>query len=255
MHFQTAIHTDIGIRKETNEDASLVLQADTDFGNVLMAVICDGMGGLAKGEVASASLIQAFSYWFRTDFPAILYEGLNSDRLRSSWETLVNQANQSISEYAKKLHVNMGTTCVALLIVGGIYYIINVGDSRVYLLTDDLYQLTKDQTFVQREVDAHRMTYAQAQLDPHRNVLLQCVGASETVEPDYYTGKLAKEQCFLLCSDGFRHVIEPWEIYQRLSPSAVSDREQMKEQLRILTEMNKQRQETDNISAILIRAC
>lgn len=253
MQFLTAFHTDVGIRKETNQDASLILKASTDFGDVLMAVVCDGMGGLAKGEVASASLTYALSNWFQTEFPSILYEGLNSDRLRVSWERLVDQANRCISEYAEKLHVNMGTTCVVLLIVGEIYYILNVGDSRVYLLSDDIYQLTKDQTYVQREVDAHHMTYAQAQFDPHRNILLQCVGASEEVAPDYYSGKLTAGQCFLLCSDGFRHMLEPWELYQRLSPAAASSAEQMQEQLRILTDINKQRQETDNITAILIR--
>ena len=255
MQFLTALHTDIGIRKETNQDASVLLQASTDFGNVLMAAVCDGMGGLDKGEAASASLACALSGWFRSEFPCILYEGLNSDRLRVSWERLVNQANRCISEYAEKRQVHMGTTCVVLLIVGELYYILNVGDSRVYLLSDDLYQLTKDQTYVQREVDAHHMTYAQARLDPHRNILLQCVGASDAVAPDYYSGKLAAGQSFLLCSDGFRHRVEPWELYQRLSPAAASSREQMQEQLRILTELNKQRQETDNITAILIRAC
>ena len=255
MQFLTALHTDIGIRKETNQDASVLLQASTDYGNVLMAAVCDGMGGLDKGEAASASLACALSDWFQTEFPSILYEGLNSDRLRVSWERLVNQANRCISEYADKLQVHMGTTCVVLLIVGELYYILNVGDSRVYLLSDDVYQLTKDQTYVQREVDAHHLTYAQAQLDPRRNILLQCVGASDAVAPDYYSGKLAAGQCFLLCSDGFRHRLEPWELYQRLSPAAASSREQMHEQLRILTELNKQRRETDNITAILIRTC
>ena len=61
MNFLTAFHTDIGIKKKTNQDSLLIHQARTDTGNVLLAVICDGMGGLAKGEVASACMIRAFS--------------------------------------------------------------------------------------------------------------------------------------------------------------------------------------------------
>lgn len=253
MNFLTATHTDVGIKKKTNQDSLLVLQAQTDYGNVLLAVVCDGMGGLSKGETASASVIHAFSDWFQKEFPTILYAGLHPDTLRSSWEQLVTNANKRIGEYGDRCGTNLGTTCVAILIVENIYYIINVGDSRVYLISDNLYQLTKDQTYVQREIDAHRMTYEQALRDPQRNVLLQCIGASDYVQPDFFTGTLTANQCIMLCSDGFRHVIDPREIYQVLMPAAATDVQSMRQGLIQLTELNKQRMETDNISAILIR--
>ena len=69
MEFLTAMHTDIGIKKNTNQDSALILEADTDFGKILLAVICDGMGGLAKGEVASSALITMLSNWFENDLP------------------------------------------------------------------------------------------------------------------------------------------------------------------------------------------
>ena len=59
MNFYTAAHTDVGIKKDTNQDSYCILQAETPKGNILMAVICDGMGGLESGEVASASIIRA----------------------------------------------------------------------------------------------------------------------------------------------------------------------------------------------------
>ena len=112
---------------------------------------------------------------------------------------------------------------------------------------------TKDQTYVQRELDANRMTYEQSLVDPQRSVLLQCVGASDIVEPAYYIGTTQPGQCFLLCCDGFRHVVEPAEFFEYLNPKKATDAKQMRENLIYLTELNKERQETDNITAALIK--
>lgn len=253
MNFLTAFHTDVGIKKKTNQDSLLIHQAQTESGNVLLAVICDGMGGLAKGEVASACMIRAFSEWFQTELPCMLSAGLQPEALRTGWEKLVNDVNQKITVYSMNNSVSMGTTCVALLVVNETYYIMNIGDSRIYLISDNIYQLTKDQTYVQREMDAGRMTYEESLRDPQRNVLLQCVGASSVVEPDFFMGDVEINQTYLLCCDGFRHVITPEEFYRYLSPAMATDSGTMQKNLEYLTEMNKQRMETDNITAVLVR--
>lgn len=253
MYFVTANHTDVGIKKSTNQDSMLIEQAETDNGSVLLAVVCDGMGGLAKGEVASATLIRRLSGWFYQELPKLLYGGLQPDMLRASWENLITETNHKIADYGERLGVPLGTTCVAFLAVENVYYIMNIGDSRAYLLSDNLYQLTKDQSYVQREVDLGRMTPEQAAIDPQRSVLLQCVGASAVVEPDFFAGALEPGQCFLLCSDGFVHVISSQEIYERLNASASVSTEVMKQNLAYLVELDKSRGETDNISALLFK--
>lgn len=253
MNFLTAYHTDVGIKKKTNQDSLLIHQAQTETGNVLFAVICDGMGGLAKGEVASACMIRTFSEWFQSDLPQLLAGGLQPESLRESWEKIVAKVNQRITNYSIENSVSMGTTCAALLIVGSTYYIMNIGDSRVYLISDNVYQLTKDQTYVQREMDAGRMTMEEALRDPQRNVLLQCVGASAVIEPDFYMGDVEINQCYMLCCDGFRHVIDPREMYQHMNSGVCGDAETMKRNLMYLIDLNKQRRETDNITAVLIR--
>lgn len=253
MNFLTAYHTDVGIHKKTNQDSLLIHQAQSEYGNVLLAVMCDGMGGLAKGEVASACMIKYFSNWFFVELPVMLSEGMEPERLRASWENLVDSVNRKITEYSDKYSVSMGTTCVALLVVDRTYYIMNIGDSRAYLLSDNIYQLTKDQTYIQREMDLGRMTYEESLTDPQRNVLLQCVGASDVIEPDFFMGDVNINQCFMLCCDGFRHVVDPREFYQLLNPQVSVDAATMQQNLVYLTELNKQRRETDNISAILIR--
>lgn len=253
MNFLTAYHTDVGIKKQTNQDSILIHQAQSDVGNVLLAVVCDGMGGLAKGEVASAMMIKSFSNWFCVELPVMLSEGFQPEALRASWENLVYTVNRKIGDYSDQTGVSMGTTCVALLVVDKTYYIMNIGDSRIYLISDNIYQLTKDQTYVQREMDLGHMTYEQAMQDPQRNVLLQCVGASSVIEPDFFMGDIDINQCYMLCCDGFRHVIDPSEFFQYLNPGVSNDPAVMKQNLVYLTELNKQRLETDNISAILIR--
>ena len=129
----------------------------------------------------------------------------------------------------------------------------NIGERRIYLISDNIYQLTKDQTYVQREMDAGRMTYEESLRDPQRNVLLQCVGASPVIEPDFFMGDVQINQCYMLCCDGFRHVIDPREFYQYLNPKVCSEPQTVQRNLIALTELNKQRQETDNITAALIR--
>lgn len=253
MKFLTAYHTDVGIKKKTNQDSFLIHQAQTDFGTVLLAVMCDGMGGLAKGEVASATIIRDFSVWFKNTLPKLLLAGFQPEELRRSWEELVATANERIAAYSQNNGVSMGSTCVTFLVIGNTYYIMNIGDSRVYLISDNVYQLTKDQTYVQREVDMGRMTYEQSLVDPQRSVLLQCIGASDVIIPDFFAGSVEENQCYMICCDGFRHVIEPCEFYQYLGPIAARDEQTMLENIKYLTELNKQRMETDNISCLLIR--
>lgn len=253
MNFKIAVHTDVGIKKSTNQDSVLVKTAQTDFGNVLLCAICDGMGGLAKGELASATMVRMLSKWFEEEFPGLLYQGLQEKTLKSSWNRLIDRANKKISCYGQVRHINLGTTMVVLLVTGQTYFIVNVGDSRIYQIKKRFAQLTKDQTVVQREVDLGRITAEDAGKDPRRNILLQCIGASRTIDPQYVTGKVETGTLFLLCSDGFRHVVTPEELQQSLDAKFQSEQE-MKNRLRFLTELNKSRHETDNISAALIRA-
>lgn len=253
MNFLKVAHTDVGIKKKTNQDSVLIREASTDHGQVLLTVVCDGMGGLAKGEVASSTVIDSVSEWFETEFADILYTGMDQNELRISLENFIYRMNEKIQTYSKMNRCSMGTTFVLLVVVGDKYYIMNVGDSRAYYIRDSFNQLTKDQTYVQREIDMGRMTPEEAEKDPQRNVLLQCIGASNYIQPDFYTGDVTEGDCFLLCSDGFRHVIDPSEFYEQLNPYVITDEAKMKQALEYFVELNKYRREEDNISAALIR--
>lgn len=252
MHYMAIADTDTGISKDTNQDSVLLKHAECNMGEVLMAVICDGMGGLSKGELASATVIREFSRWFEEELPYEL-ENLDMQIVGAKWTLMMKDLNVRILEYGQKIGVSIGTTFTGLLIANDRYLIGHVGDTRVYHINTAVRQLTIDQTFVVREVQRGTLTPEQAKTDKRRNMLLQCVGASEKVEPDIMQGD-CREGIYMLCSDGFRHEITDAEIYKFLNPRNCGERDAMRVNVRYLIEENKRRKEKDNISVILIRA-
>lgn len=253
MRFLTAAYSDKGNVKQTNQDSALVIEAESDAGNILLTAVCDGMGGLAKGEVASSTVIEAFSRWFETDLPHIAALRDPQRELFSDWRKIVVSCHRRISEYAAGQGITMGTTLNAVLFMKGKYYIVNVGDTRAYHLRESVRVLTKDHSYVQREVDMGRMTPEEALVSPQRSVLLQCIGAGEYVEPEFFTGDLQPGETYMQCSDGFRHVITEAEIYQYCSPAASTDEQKMLDNIVYLTNLNKYRRERDNITVILVK--
>ncbi|MBQ6105017.1 MAG: serine/threonine-protein phosphatase [Lachnospiraceae bacterium] len=254
MKYRFACHSDVGIRKSTNQDSLCIREAETDKGTVFFALLCDGMGGLAKGEVASATLIRVWSGWFTKDLPHILTEENILDAVQASWAHLMSSENYRIGQFGLQHNINMGSTFTGILVLeDGSYIIGHVGDSRAYRITDDsVEQLTKDQTLVAREVDAGRLSPEEAAVDPRRSILLQCIGASNTVTPEFSRGTVKEGENYLLCCDGFRHLVTKEEFLENLSPSDNPTEDVMKEHLVKLVELNKQRKETDNITAVLI---
>lgn len=175
------------------------------------------------------------------------------DAVASEWTRIVKEQNYRISQYGKTINVSLGTTVTAMLFVDGRYLIVHVGDSRVYNLKKTVSQLTEDQTFIAREIKLGRMTPEQAAADPRKNMLLQCCGASKNVEPQVILGKAEKESVYMLCSDGFRHVISDAEIYDCFSPDRLKGIAAMEANSKYLINLVKSRNEKDNITVALIK--
>lgn len=252
MRFMATADTDVGISRDNNQDSLIVKHATYSDGEVLMAIVCDGMGGLSKGELASATVIRTFSDWFDNDLPYEL-SALDLYVIGGKWELLLKDLNARIMDYASKNNIeSMGTTFSGILIVNDYYVIVHVGDSRVYQIKNGIHQLTTDQTFVAREVERGTMTLEQAQSDRRRSLLLQCIGASSIVKPEVLVGNVEKG-AYMLCSDGFRHEISEQEIYESLNPVNLMNENAMHSNSKYLIEQVKSRQEKDNISVILIK--
>lgn len=253
MDFLVSASTDIGISKKTNQDSYGVTVVNTQIGKMVIAVLCDGMGGLSKGEVASATVIDAFHKWTVTRLPELCKKPITDAVIQNEWNDIAFIYNEKIKNYGKSVGIDLGTTLAAILLTESRYYIINIGDSRVYEITDKAVVLTKDQTVVAREAELGIISEEQAKTDPRRSVLLQCIGASEEIVPDMFFGETKKDTVYMLCSDGFRHEISGEEIQQYLNPDRMQETSQMKQNMDALIEINKQRRERDNISVVSIR--
>ncbi|MFQ9516008.1 MAG: PP2C family protein-serine/threonine phosphatase [Eubacterium sp.] len=253
MNYIISATTDVGIRKKTNQDSLSVKIINTNQGRMAFAILCDGMGGLQKGEVASAAVIHAFNQWVTEELPSLCNGPIQDHVIREQWCEIITSMNEKIKNYGNVNHVQLGTTAVVMLITEKRYYILNVGDSRAYEIWIEITQLTKDQTFVERQVSLGNMTREQAEQDSRKNILLQCVGASPEVYPEMFFGDTKKDAVYMLCSDGFRHEITPEEIYAGFNPGVLLSKENMQNNAIHLININKQRQENDNISVALIR--
>ena len=173
--------------------------------------------------------------------------------IRAQWEKILLDQNVMIKNYGARQGVRLGTTAVVMLLTTERYFIMNVGDSRAYEISQTLNQLTNDQTFVAREVALGNMTPEQAEVDERRSVLLQCIGASEEVYPDFFTGNTLINATYMLCSDGFRHEVKADEIFNSFRPDVLNSESDMNQNTVGLIELNKQRNERDNISVVLVR--
>lgn len=253
MNFIVTGNTDIGLTKTTNQDSLFVRVFNTQQGKMVLAVLCDGMGGLQKGEVASASVIRAFEEWSRLYLPEMSKNPIADVDIRSQWVQIITEQNNKIKNYGTSLGIRLGTTVTALLLTQKRYYVLNVGDSRAYEINNRIKQITNDQTFVAREVSLGHMTEEQAKRDERRSVLLQCVGASEDVYPDLFFGDTLINAVYMLCCDGFVHEISSEEIFNYFSPERMIDENSMNTASKELIALNKNRKERDNITVALIR--
>lgn len=253
MNYLGSAVTDIGISKQTNQDSVCVkIGYSPKYGQIAMVVLCDGMGGLEKGELASAAVIKAFVSWFENRLPVTL-ANLSWNKLTEEWERLVKEQNYRIGQYGTRNEITLGTTVTAMLVIEGNYLIVHIGDSRIYEINNTIKQLTEDHTFIAREIKRGTMTAEQAAKDPRRNMLLQCVGASKTIEPQIIRGQIRDNSVFLFCSDGFRHVLSNTEIFNAFNPGALRDVVSMEQNSKYLIDVVKSRNERDNITVALLK--
>jgi len=254
MNFIVSASTDVGTAKSTNQDSYNLRILNGSCGTVVFAVLCDGMGGLSMGEVASASLVMAFNEWSDTRLIQLCNEGITDSDIRSDWVAIAVGYNEKIKKYGADRGVRLGTTLTAMLLTEQKYYIINIGDTRAYEVSNGIRILTRDHSLVERELSLGLITEEQARVDPRRNVLLQCVGASETVSPDIFTGEVKPDTVYLLCSDGFRREITDDEIFEFFDPTTVFNEDDLKNSSLNLIELNKERKERDNITVLTVKA-
>jgi PPM family protein phosphatase len=202
LKFEVAALTDIGCKRTNNEDS---------FGYDLEAqlfVVCDGMGGSAAGETASATAVKELVEHFGREEMALLPR---EERLYSS----IVRANQMVYRMAQESEElrGMGTTLVSACVDARRMIVGNVGDSRAYFLRGGAcVQITNDHSFVAEQVRRGSMNLEEAGASPYQSLITRAIGAEETVEPDIFTGNLEPGDILLLTSDGLTRYADAQKI-------------------------------------------
>jgi len=223
LHYAVAAFSDVGKKRSGNEDS---FGYSAEHGVYL---VCDGLGGAAAGEVASAMAV---------DEVLRLLSNRSADEtapLDTLIEEAVREANTAIFSRAESDHKlsGMGTTIVGLVTEGNRVAVFNVGDSRCYLMSDKsptqseadlpepsqakLRQISLDHSLVQEQVRMGRMTLAEAASSPFHNIITRALGTQAEVEPDLFQVEANPGDIFLLCSDGLTNELDDPAIESLLS--------------------------------------
>jgi protein phosphatase len=239
MRFEVWAQTDVGLKRDINQDAILV---DHDLN---LFIVADGMGGHKGGEVASALAVETVQSTVAR----------NKNDARPNPRRILGDAYREASSrihhkstYESPELMGMGTTMVLLWECRGRIYIGNVGDSRAYLFCDSkLWQLTEDHSLINEQVRAGVISEEEA---PHvigRNVITRSVGFEKDVMVDVLEREIRPDETYLLCSDGLSGLVAPeklLEIFQHTPPAEIVTR---------CIKEAKAAGGDDNISAIVIR--
>jgi PPM family protein phosphatase len=240
--------SDVGRVRELNEDHFF---ADPDLG---LYLVCDGMGGHRAGDVASRLAAQTVHEHLRGCF-SILTEVAQGQRSPDDAAACLRAAIELASACVHELGVQdtqkkgMGTTCSALLLLGGKGIMGHVGDSRLYLARQgQVYQLSEDHTFVQEAIRRGMLTPAQARESAHKNLVTRAVGPSPSVLVDTLVFDVLASDTLLLCSDGLHgYVDDPAELAEALA------RDEIDALCNRLIHTANERGGADNITCIVIR--
>lgn len=240
--------TDVGVKRTNNEDNYLINEELNLF------VVCDGMGGHAGGEFASAIAVNTVEEVLASLETSPEIEAAREDGaievMRERIRYAIRLAGKRIFEKAKaepEYH-GMGTTCLVLLVDGANAFLAHVGDSRGYLVRDGrIEQLTEDHSLVNEKIRAGLLTPDQARHHKLKNIITRSLGYNEDVEIDIQVRAVRRGDRFLLCSDGLSNLVEPsdlGETVRSLTPQ---------EAARHLVQLACERGGDDNITALIAR--
>lgn len=235
--------TDQGCVRKQNQDAFQIVRLDR---NSLLCIVCDGMGGAKSGNVASSLAVEVFAQ----EVQRCWHPGTDWDKADLILKSAVKLANFTVYDQAKQFEEfdGMGTTLVAALISRRRASIINVGDSRVYAITEDgIRQVTKDHSLVQMMVDRGDLTPEQAKSYPGKNLITRAIGTEAVVLSDLYRQELSKGDFLLLCTDGLSNMLDDQEILFEVA-HGVNKRQCCKRLLDIAIS----RGSPDNVTSVLV---
>lgn len=250
MEFVYGVVSDIGNHRKVNQDNYYIKLFEDREKNEALFLICDGMGGLTQGEIASLTVVKNFEKYFvpymdrvRDKEKKVVIESLNK---------ILRLANMQLIKYSKRKNLQLGTTASALLILDNQYYIAHVGDSRIYTIRDKITQLTEDHTYVAECVKKGEMTPEEANTSNKNHILSQCIGVLENIRIYNKVGKVKNGQVFILCSDGLYNTNEEEVLYNYVKDCGEINSENIQNCARKLVDKAMENGERDNITIEII---
>ena len=200
--------SETGKVRAQNQDAFRIEELDR---NVVLAAVCDGMGGAKAGNIASRLAIDVFTEEVRCSYKS----SMTQEQIEQLLQNAVKLANFTVYDQAQQFEEfdGMGTTLVAVLVHGKKATVVNVGDSRAYGIDDSgIRQITKDHSLVQMMVERGDLKPEQAKTYPGKNLITRAIGTEAVVMCDIFHLDVAKGDFFLLCSDGLSNMMDDQEI-------------------------------------------
>lgn len=231
--------TDIGNTREMNQD--YLYSSEESVGKLPnLFLVADGMGGHKAGEFASRYVVEHIVRFIK---------GSKEEEAVGILSESIETANRKLKEYADAHQQmrGMGTTIVAAVIQGRTLLVANVGDSRLYIVGDEITQVTQDHSLVQEMVRLGQMDPQSAKNHPDKNIITRAVGVSEKVKIDIFERQLRAGEYIILCSDGLTNMVEDSVILQILhGAGSLSDKAER------LIELANKNGGKDNITVIII---
>ena len=244
--------TDIGLVRPENQDSCNALKI---CDNIHLYIVCDGMGGENGGKTASTIACRTFC----ESLTRIIGKYLILNRLPAKHKknipeyltSALDEANSAVYNAARSdgsLH-GMGTTLVAALVTDSAAYVINVGDSRAYLVYDNrIIQITKDHSYVQFLIDSGKIKPEEAKNHPQKNMITRSVGVESEVHGDIFKVALQNGQFILLCTDGLSNAVSDSDICGCLMKNIP-----IKDKASALIDLAKLNGSSDNITTLIVK--
>lgn len=235
--------TDPGCVRKQNQDAFRTEKLDRSN---LLCVVCDGMGGAKSGNIASTLAVEVFAEEIRRCW----VPGMDQEKTDQMLRSAVKLANFTVFDQSAQFEEfdGMGTTLVAVLVQGRKATVVNVGDSRAYLIDrNGIRQVTKDHSLVQLMVDRGELTAEVAKSYPGKNFITRAIGTEPVVMCDIFHRDLNKGDFLLLCSDGLSNLMDDQEILFEVVHGVNKQR-----CCKRLLSIAKNRGAPDNVTSVLV---
>lgn len=233
LNYIAGSFSDRGAVKKINQDKICLRKKNVESGEALLAVVCGGMGGMARGDVAANTVVREFAIWFRNHIEEVIEE---PRKIMKEWTEIIDELNERIWGYGRQKGIKLGTTLtVMVLLPDGRYYTANVGNNRLYRMEGN--EIRQENEQPSGEKGKKTKIY---------------MGCSELVIPSFADGSIHIGESILLCTDGFCCMRRKKTEKKLMEESYEKDddvRKKLEEVIRDMTNCGGK----DNISAILVK--